>query len=324
VLPASFQARIQALLACESESSLVVARHQLTKRYREATLDYAPNGFKSSSEALAYMAARLPATFAAVEDALARVPVSSIDSVLDLGAGPGTGTLAAALRWPECEHFQLVEADAFMSRLSHRLLTKDPRLPVPEIDRRIIKIDQANLLSFRAAQSYDLVILSYVLNELTPAQQDYILKKAWDASSKALVIVVPGTPVGYQHLMRARDLLIEAGCFIAAPCPHHQPCPLAPGDWCHFPVRFTRPNFHRDIKKVSLSYEDEKFSYLVGVREPLHRAPARIIRKPLMRSGHVILDLCTQEGVKRQTISRRDKDLYKGATDAVWGQEWEG
>jgi ribosomal protein RSM22 (predicted rRNA methylase) len=122
--------------------------------------------------------------------------------------------------------------------------------------------------------------------------------------------------------MALRDLLIELGAFIAAPCPHHKVCPLKRNDWCHFSKRLSRSRIHRDIKQASLSYEDEKFSYLVALRLPGVHPTARIIRKPLQRSGHVTLDLCASEGLKRQTISKRDKGLYKAATQAGWGDIW--
>jgi ribosomal protein RSM22 (predicted rRNA methylase) len=53
------------------------------------------------------------------------------------------------------------------------------------------------------------------------------------------------------------------------------------------------------------------------------RTTARVIRKPLQRSGHVLLDLCTANGLKRQTISKRDKEAYKKAVKLDWGDGYE-
>lgn len=47
-------------------------------------------------------------------------------------------------------------------------------------------------------------------------------------------------------------------------------------------------------------------------------------RKPLHRSGHVTLDLCTSDGLKRETISKKNKALYKEATKVKWGDDFEG
>jgi ribosomal protein RSM22 (predicted rRNA methylase) len=165
--------------------------------------------------------------------------------------------------------------------------------------------------------------LSYVLNEFSADEQSLVLQKSWAAAKEALVIIVPGTPVAYQQLMVLRDQLIGEGAFIAAPCPHHEKCPLKEGDWCHFSTRLPRSSFHREIKNATLAYEDEKYSYLVALRKPLPRTSARVIRKPLSRSGHVILDLCASDGLKRQTVSKRNKERYREVTKVVWGDSWE-
>jgi ribosomal protein RSM22 (predicted rRNA methylase) len=312
LLPIGVQKNIEALLnAAASKPSLKKAREQLTQRYREAGVKMA--GFVSPEEAIAYVAARMPATFAAVQAALGRVPLD-IFSVLDLGAGPGTAALAAALHWPACSRFHLVEGDSFMKGVSQRILQD-----VVQIASQTFSFQQANLTNLSIDDSYDLVILSYVLNELSIKDQTYVLKRAWEKSSKGLVIVVPGTPASYQQLMGMRNLLIEGGAFIAAPCPHHNACPLVGGDWCHFSTRLARSSSHREIKGVSLSFEDEKFSYLVALKEPAERSLARIIKRPLKGSGHVLLDLCTKDGLKRQTLSKREKAKYKAATNGVWG-----
>ena len=318
MLPLSFQRNIDLLIEASGlKSTLVTAREHLTKRYREDQ-EKCRGGFQSPSEAVAYVAARLPATFASIEAVLPHVPLNHISSILDLGAGPGTAALAAALYWPNCPTFHLMEGDAFMSEVSQKLF-KD----LPEIQHQTFSFQKANLLTHSMDSSYDLVFLSYVLNELSAIDQGVILQKAWAVANKGIVILVPGTPVGYQQLMVLRDQLIELGAFIAAPCPHHHKCPLTEDDWCHFSTRLQRPSFHREIKNVSLPYEDEKYSYLVAVREPVPRTSARVIRKPLQRSGHVLLDLCTANGVRRKTISKRDRERYKTAINVTWGDNYE-
>jgi len=50
----------------------------------------------------------------------------------------------------------------------------------------------------------------------------------------------------------------------------------------------------------------------------------RIIRQPLRRSKHVMLDLCTPEGkIVRETIPKsRGKMVYKDAKSSFWGNLW--
>lgn len=317
MFPSSVHHRIAALLAAAgTKSTLVTARDRLTQRYRAGS-GKETQGFICAEEALAYVATRFPATFAAVESVLSHVSLDKVTSVLDLGAGPGTATFAAALRWSQCQHFHLVEGNAFMGNLSRQLLQD-----IPEVAHQNFSFEIMDLSYFQTTDQYDLVMLSYVLNELSEVEQKDVLSRAWGIAAEGLMIIMPGSPKGYQRLINARDFLIEQGAFIAAPCPTQGICPLQPGDWCHFSVRLPRSAVHRDVKNVSLTYEDEKFSYLFALRTPVSRPVARVIRKPLQRSGHVTLDLCTSQGVKRQTISRRDKNLYKIATKTKWGSEW--
>lgn len=73
----------------------------------------------------------------------------------------------------------------------------------------------------------------------------------------------------------------------------------------------------------SLAYEDEKFSYVAATRLPAEPVPARIVRRPQIRKGQVLLDLCeADERLRRTTVTKRHGDLYKQARDADWGDPW--
>ncbi|MEU3630924.1 small ribosomal subunit Rsm22 family protein [Streptomyces fradiae] len=169
----------------------------------------------------------------------------------------------------------------------------------------------------------DLVTVSYVLKELTEADRAALVGAAARAA-QAVVIVEPGTPDGYERIIAARDLLIGAGLRIAAPCPHSAACPIEPGgDWCHFSARVSRSSLHRQVKGGSLAYEDEKFAYVAAVRFPAEPAAARVTRRPQIRKGQVLLDLCTEgDGLRRDTVTKRHGGLYKEARDAQWGDAW--
>ena len=94
---------------------------------------------------------------------------------------------------------------------------------------------------------------------------------------------------------------------------------MAGGNWCHFAERLPRSSAHRLAKNAELGYEDEKYSYIVFSRTPVRLPDARIVRHPRKHSGHVELELCAPEGLKRETISRKNGDRYKQAKKAEWG-----
>ena len=94
-------------------------------------------------------------------------------------------------------------------------------------------------------------------------------------------------------------------------------------DWCHFSARVSRSSLHRQVKGGSLAYEDEKFSYVAAARFPVTPAPSRVVRKPQIRKGQVLLDLCEAESLlRRTTVTKRHGLLYKAARDADWGDVW--
>ena len=171
---------------------------------------------------------------------------------------------------------------------------------------------------------HDLVTLGYVLAELDDSAQRATLERAW-ASGDAVVVVEPGTPAGYRRLLAARERLIELGGTLAAPCPHERACPLAgTDDWCHFAVRLARSAAHRAAKSAELGHEDEKLAYVAVVREPIVRATERVLRHPQLRSGHVLLQLCTPSGIERATVSKRDGERYRRARQISWGEDLGG
>ncbi|CAM5511365.1 rRNA methyltransferase OS=Streptomyces alboniger OX=132473 GN=CP975_10115 PE=4 SV=1 [Streptomyces alboniger] len=56
---------------------------------------------------------------------------------------------------------------------------------------------------------------------------------------------------------------------------------------------------------------------------PVAPAPSRVVRRPQIRKGQVLLDLCeTEERLSRRTVTKRHGDLYKAARDADWGDGW--
>ena len=99
---------------------------------------------------------------------------------------------------------------------------------------------------------------------------------------------------------------------------------MAGGDWCHFAVRLDRSRAHRQSKHAALGWEDEKFAYVVAVRDAAllrARAEARVIRRPRKETGHVRLALCAAAGLTDVVVPRRTAN-YRAARDASWGDAW--
>jgi ribosomal protein RSM22 (predicted rRNA methylase) len=296
----------------ESSAALARAASAVSARYRREA-GVGPLAIASAEEARAYLAARSPATFCAAADVFSRFALKPA-SILDIGAGPGTATLAALARWPEIREAALVEPNTHLRAAGADLLGRAH----PEVKT----VWRAEGIAAAGLPQADLVVSGYMLNELPGGVREAV-RKMWQAARGALVIVEPGTPQGYQVILEARAALIEADAYIAAPCPHARACPLAGTEkWCHFSVRVERSRAHRRAKEGAvLAYEDEKFSYLVAVREKPAQIRARLIGRP--RGTKVVeAQLCTVEGrAETVRVAKSDED-YKFFRKAEWGDSF--
>jgi ribosomal protein RSM22 (predicted rRNA methylase) len=106
---------------------------------------------------------------------------------------------------------------------------------------------------------------------------------------------------------------------VAAPCPHHRPCPLQPPDWCHFAQRLPRSRDHLQVKGADVPFEDEKFSYVVLSRTRTQPVAARVLAPPHVTKSGVTVKLCKEGGVKNDTAARRDPETYRRFKSWRWG-----
>lgn len=292
---------------------------RLIGAYRGDTPTHAPI-LRDRADVTAYAAYRMPATFEAVRSALealaAAAPEWTPASHTDLGGGTGAATWAVSATWPGVRPVTVLDWAEPALALGREIAAARPELR--DATWRRARIDGS-----LALEPTGLVTASYVLNELTPDARAALVDAAAGAA-QAVVIVEAGTPDGYARVIEARERLVEAGLTIAAPCPHSGRCPIEPGaDWCHFSARVSRSSLHRQVKGGSLAYEDEKFAYVAAVRFPARPAPARVVRRPQIRKGQVLLDLCEpEERLDRRTVTRRHGELYRAARDADWGDAW--
>jgi ribosomal protein RSM22 (predicted rRNA methylase) len=298
------------------------AVERLITNYRGTTPTDAPV-LRDRSDVAAYAAYRMPATFEAVRSVLAALRAAAPEwapaTHTDIGGGTGAASWAVAEAWEEAAPRTTVLDWAEPALALGRELAAASGVPA----LRAAQWQRSRISAALRIESTDLVTVSDVLKELTAKDRAAVVTEAARAA-QAVVIVEPGTPDGYARVIEARDRLIEAGLTVAAPCPHSAACPIEPGsDWCHFAARVSRSSLHRQVKGGSLPYEDEKFSYVAAVRFPATPAPARVTRKPQIRKGLVLLDLCTKpQELRRETVTKRHGPLYKAARDTEWGDAW--
>jgi len=319
-LPPDLRSALERAVSGVPAADLRRAAAALSQRYRDVRPGRGGPLVRGPADALAYAVTRLPATYAAVRGALGQlaqaVPGLRPLHLLDVGAGPGTAAWAAAAVWPELSGVTLVERDEDMVRLGRRLAA-DAEAPALQAAEWV----EQDLGRLAGLPARELVVAAYVLGEMREAQQDALVDALWLAAGEALVLIEPGTPLGYAGVLRARSRLLAAGARIAAPCPHGDACPMAPGDWCHFAARVERSALHRQAKAADLGHEDEKFAFVAAVRQAADPAWSRVIRHPQVRSGHVRLTLCTPGGIREEVVPRSAGARFRTARDLVWGSQ---
>ena len=316
-LPAELSQAIEKVASSFAPKDLARAAKELTNAYRGER-----NGRPQldSVHRAGYLVTRLPATYAVLTQVLGecaiRAPGLRVNSMLDLGAGPGTAMWAAASHFPELERVTLIEDDSEWIELGKRLAASN------KSSAALADWIQGSISADLPSGNYDLVTISYALNELRRSEVPQVVQSAWTRAAKLLAIVEPGTPSGFEVIREVRAELIQQGAFIVAPCPHVSACPMRDGNWCHFAQRLPRSSEHRQAKGAELGFEDEKFSYVVCARQAARLPNARILRHPRKHSGHIELELCTAEGLKRETVSRKQGERYRQARKAEWGDEF--
>jgi ribosomal protein RSM22 (predicted rRNA methylase) len=314
-LPAPLRSAVDQMLQGEPLEKLAKASAILSDRYRREVRD----GRFHIDDALAskaYLATRLPATFAAVRAALAMVEDAAPDfqpeTLIDLGCGPGTALWAAADTWGSLTSAEMVEASGAIRSVGEKLAASGS----------VTSHWQAGDVTGKtpALAAADLVTLAYVLDELPPTTIAAVTEKLWDLTKGMLVIIEPGTPAGWHRILTVRDKLRSLGAHLVAPCMHAEDCPIVAPDWCHFSRRVARSRVHRMAKGAEVPWEDEKYIFIAASREPVTISGDRVLAPPRVNGGVGRVKLCRTDGTAAElTLSKRDGDAFKDIRRADWG-----
>lgn len=315
-LPAALRQAVDHALEGVKLPALQQAAQLLSQRYRAETRDGRLH-LSDEMAAKAYLATRLPATYAAVRASMERLAEVRPDflpqKLLDIGAGPGTALWAARDCWQSLAQAVMVETSPAIRAVGDALA----RHAAP-VAASYVPADIAD--RFPDLPPADLVTLAYVLDELAPDEMGPLIDRLWRLTGNILLIVEPGTPAGWRRILQARTRLVAAGAHLVAPCPHQRDCPLAAPDWCHFSRRVARSRLHRLAKGGEVPWEDEKFIFLAATKTPGARPAVRVLAPPQASSGMVRLKLCEAGGTAgERLLTRRDGAAFKAARKLDWG-----
>ena len=313
-----------------SLNNMAESAKELSRRYMNES-GTGKSLLSNNNEAVVYSLMRMPATFGAVSSALTQICEASDfvpRSLIDAGAGTGAGSWAAAEIF-NLEKIICFERESAMQNVGKKLMNESTESVLKSADwiakdlvSEAVRYEKTGKVTYEA----DMVITSYVINEMAPEDRARVVRWLYACAKKMLLIVEPGTPVGSENIRRIRELLIEEGAYIAAPCTHMERCHMTNSDWCHFSCRVIRGKIHKMLKEGDAPYEDEKFSYIAVSREPVNRNDGmdeltygRITRHPIIQKGRITLEICGKDGITQKTISKKDGEIYKTAKKANCG-----
>jgi ribosomal protein RSM22 (predicted rRNA methylase) len=291
-------------------------------------------------EYLAYLATRLPATFSVLERVFELTPLKNlgIESVLDIGSGPGTALWALGLNHP-LKKILSFELDPQWINIAKKLWSFHP-----QAERLIAQWQQGDITNISVPSS-DLIIASYSLSELSDEKRVEVLNKLLASTKKVLIWIEPGTPRCFKQIAQFREKVRhDPDISFLGPCPSYQlsglqnpssslnqryaPCPLyKPTDikssfeepWCHFSVKLSRSKMHQEIKQTKENFEEEKFCYLAITKNKIpSSSDDRLLAEPKLRPGHVRLKVCTGHKVDEVVVARSSPS-YKAMKKAYWG-----
>ncbi|MCP4500334.1 MAG: hypothetical protein GY822_10280 [Deltaproteobacteria bacterium] len=221
-----------------------------------------------------------------------------IERMLDLGCGPLSATLGAAVAISSLRESVCVDLAKKSMEEGRDLLRKIGHDLRPYLT--VASLTTPN--RWEAPRNhFDLVVLANVLNEMGDPRKGIaarmeVVNAALDRLNEkgVLLIIEPATQVHSRGLMRLRDELVdedEDGKYsVVAPCCAGTPnCPLLERgrDWCHTDLEMRRTKKWEQLEKeAEMSSEVYKTSYLVIRRRGVEQEQSEL--EPMERGLRVI------------------------------------
>lgn len=246
----------------------------------------------------AYLLFYWPVSYAQARSTLSELTTRP-RSALDLGSGPGpiafAGLDAGATTVVAADRSKpaLDLARALALEAGEGIATREwsPEKPLPD-------------------GKYDLITMGHVVNELFNGQiapRAELLEKILERVNPngSLVVIEPALRDTSRALLQVRDVLVERGYAVRAPCMFRGKCPalIKESDWCHAERSWRMPGLVEDLARTAgLHKESLKMSYLVLAPKgeawatPPPGTLFRIVSEPLEGKGRRRFMACGPEG----------------------------
>ncbi|PIA18546.1 Rsm22-domain-containing protein, partial [Coemansia reversa NRRL 1564] len=317
------------------------------------TIEYGPG------ETAAYLAAFALGSYGVLFNVFSelsmRLPGFNPESILDFGSGPATALWAAQEVWfGSVSRYTGIDISEDMITCATHLIDEMPSSFIPPKTEflRYLAPEQPNITA-------DLVVSAFSLSELpSDSARKTTIETLWNYTKDTLVLIDRGTPHAAEIISKARDQLLALNSkdignqqtddkegkiptdrkssviHTVAPFTNDLADPTANTPaWMHFSQRSQRPEFTMLTKHSKSNLEDRHYSYVIMRRGPRPEKTSveqlskeaynwsRIMLPPIKRKGHVVLDVCSNDGpIERWTFTKSyDKQIYRDARKTFWG-----
>lgn len=314
-LPKHLSEKINSLYSELEKHKLKQTQKSLTDKYKNHT-GKSTDLISNKNDSILYAISRMPATFSVIHSLIYELAVEGLiikpNSVCDIGSGTGSAYFAISEIFDDVS-FSLFEKNESMIDVFKKL------------SDNLVDVNKCNVINFEFKNKFDLVMTSFVLSEMTEPDRNRVFQKMLDMSEKYVLVIDTGTPDTYKNTLKLKDLAISKGYKLTAPC-KCEVCPLE-NDYCQFYARVERSSLLRQAKSASLSYEDEKYFYLLFEKtdnsevkhlkeldtNQIETELGRVIRRPKIKEKEVELVLCTKNGTEIKKVTKQNKQLFKKA-----------
>ncbi len=316
------------------QSRLAQVVSDLSRLFTKERTELSRSYLEAPAVATAYLSYFVPVNLSKIQVLLDEMPIAQLQerfSVLDLGSGPGTGSLAVLDWWHQQKYAGALSVVAVDS--SQGALTQASQLwnqychaagirgaSFHSYKRDLEQTDWSE--SIRQSAPFDLIILANTVNEMYAGAKDPIAARTAVVSQALSLLAPSGTMMILEPALREtsralhhlRDrLLQEKQCTVFSPCLHENSCPalVNPYDWCHEERAWDQPTVIQQIDdEVGFIKDALKFSYLLlrkdGKTITERRSDVyRVVSELREMKGEKRAWLCNEQG--RHEVGRQDR-----------------
>lgn len=252
-------------------------------------------------------------------------------SMLDLGCGPATASLAASLFFGRKRRLSVTAVEQSKQILQDgKALFESLGLPGRTFEPIIQGITPSKINRELEARQFEIIVVGNLLNEFDDKELSFKLINGLITDhltdDGVLIIIDPALKKTTRPIMAMRDRLLSAGGIdVMAPCLHMSDCPMLKAndrDWCHFYLEWKRPELIKQLDELTgLDRKHLKMSYFIlrrtgdnsktSKQNPKHW---RVVSSPLISKGKRELMLCGACGDLKR-VMRIDREASGANVD---------